>query len=163
MGFKRIWDLLVLKWSHWKPWAKSCTFINLRVPSPHKTEELDQQHFHGSLTDFKNQSKRGAWLVQSVEYMTLFSSFWIYLFICVFIWECVQGVGRGRGRGRRVSNRLHAKCGAWSGALSHDLNIMTHTETNSQTLNLLHHPGTLGFFRYYQIDLQSGHANLHIS
>lgn len=69
----------------------------------------------------------------------------IYLFkkVYLFIWWGKRTRGKGRERGRNLS-RLCSEHGAYRGALSHNPEIRTSTETKNQKLKWLCHPGAPG-------------------
>jgi len=68
----------------------------------------------------------------------------LFLFKDLFIWEKERETaqaGGAEGKGERISSRLHTQHGARRRTQSHDPEIMTQTETKSQSLNQLQHPG----------------------
>ena len=58
----------------------------------------------------------------------------------IYLRERTQA-GGAEGKGEKISSRLCAECGAQHGALSYNPETMTHAETESWTLNQLHHLG----------------------
>lgn len=75
------------------------------------------------------------------------------LFVCLFVFknvihlvrESAQAEGRVEGEGERESPADCTECGAWLGAWSHDLEILTWVKTKSWMPNWLSYPVALVF------------------